>query len=67
MVTRESNFVLHLNHKSMVIHPEPAAVLDELSLLGVFAEAEESGALTKEYPQAGETHWKSPKLMVFPE
>lgn len=51
----------------MVIHPEPAAVLDELSLLGVFAEAEESGALTKEYPQAGETHWKSPKLMVFPE
>lgn len=25
-ITRESNFVLHLNHKSMVIFPEPSPV-----------------------------------------
>lgn len=65
MVTRESNFVLHLNHKSIVILPEPSPVLDELSLLVCLQKPEESGTLAKEYPHAGKTHWKSPRLMVF--
>lgn len=59
MVTKESSFVLHLNHKIIVIFPELSPVLDELSLLVCLQKPEESGALTNEYPQASDIHWKS--------
>lgn len=68
IITRGSNFILHLDHKSMVIFPEPSPVWDELSLLVCLQKSEGPGALAKEYHrQTRGTHWKSPQLVVSPE